>query len=92
MLGAYMTFELSYLVTDVSRKLNEIVFDGYVSGPRDVLPSAAYVTNLPDQRVVEVVQQTPPLGPVLSMCTCSMSESSHQLLVIYLRIFKYLCS
>lgn len=59
----------SHLVTDISCELDEIVFDGYVPGPCDILPSAAYVTDLSDQGIVEVVQQTLPPGPVLSMST-----------------------
>lgn len=34
-------FSLNYLVTDVGCELDEIVFDGYVSGPCNILPSAA---------------------------------------------------
>ena len=40
----YLRHNFCYLMTDVSCELDEIVFDGYVSGPCDVLPSAAYVT------------------------------------------------
>lgn len=40
----YLRHNFCYLMTDVSCELDEIVFDGYVSAPCDVLPSAAYVT------------------------------------------------
>lgn len=48
LLYAYQRLDLYYLVTDVSCELNEIVLDSYVSGPCDILPSAAYMTNFCD--------------------------------------------
>lgn len=64
-----MRLNLNYLVTDVGCEHDQIVFDSYVSRPGDVLPSAAYMTNFSDQSIVEVVEQTLPPGPVLSMST-----------------------
>lgn len=45
---SFLGLDVSYLVTDVSCELNEIVFDTYVSGPCDVFPSAAYMANFSD--------------------------------------------
>lgn len=64
-----MELELPNLVTDISRELDQIVFDSYVSGSCDILPPAAYVTDLLDQSVIQVIQQTPPPAPVLSVST-----------------------
>ena len=58
---------IHYLVTNVRSELNEVVFDSYVSGATDVLPSAAYMADFRDQLVVQVVQKTAPPVPVLSM-------------------------
>lgn len=56
-------------MTDVSGELNEIVFHSYVSGPSEILPPAAYLTDLPDQGIVQVEQLISPLCPVFSVCT-----------------------
>lgn len=64
-----MRLNLNYLVTDVSCEHDQIVFDSYVSGPCHILPSAAYVANFSDQSIIQVVEQTLPPGPVLSMST-----------------------
>lgn len=68
-LSACLSVRPCYLMTDVSRELSEIVFDSYVSCPSDVLPPAAYMADFPDQGVIQVAQQTPPPGPVLSVST-----------------------
>ena len=58
---------LHYLVTNICSELDEVVFDSYVSGASDVLPSAAYMADFRDQVVVQVVEETAPPVPVLSM-------------------------
>lgn len=56
-------------MTDVSCELNEVVFDCDVSRSCDVLPSAAYMADFTDHGIVQVVQQSPPPGPVFTMRT-----------------------
>lgn len=69
-----MRLNIIYLVTDVSCELDEIVFDGYMSRPCDILSSAANMANFFDQSIIQIEEQTLPLSPVLSISSWFMRE------------------
>ena len=53
-------------MAEISGELDEVVLGGEVASPGSVLPPAANLADLPDQRAIEAEQEALPMAPVLS--------------------------
>lgn len=65
----------NHLVADVSCQFNEILFHSNMTRASGIFPSAADLTDLTDEGIIEVAELTLPSDPVFRMGTCASKAS-----------------